>query len=188
MFELEDTIKSPPVQEKEENMMEKESAEIRVCGKNEEIFLLSGEGSVTHLLPDEACTVPSGSRELSFQRRAKIWLPVGAGGIRDRTGKNWGGFCTALCTLKMPRRFVIGNRRRLILGDSPEGILAEKMRNVLKKQMESRISQPGWTGSEESRRSLWDEVRKGFEDELRGTGWEIISVRPQKLERTGGGA
>ena len=166
--------------------MEMGKTPVRACGKNEEVFILSPKGAVTHLLPGEACPPPdAGSRELRFQRKTKIWLPVGAGGLRDRIGNTWGGFCMIFCTLLLPRRFVLQNRERLLPGEPPEQILAEKMREILRVQIADHISRPDWNGSGENLRSLWEGVRITFENALRGTGWEMTAFRPESLKQTG---
>ena len=158
----------------------------RICGNHEEIFILSPNGSVIHLLPGEACPSPgSGSREILFQRKTRIWLPVGAGGFRDGFGNIWGGFCMVFCALILPRRFVIQNLDRLLPGDKPEQILTERMRGILKTQMENRISGTNWRDSAENIHSLWDEVRSAFEKELQGTGWEMLAFRPEKIRQIG---
>ena len=166
--------------------MENGKKPVRVCGDHEEIFILSPGGAVIHLLPGEACPPPeAGSRELLFQRKSRIWLPVGAGGFRDRFGNVWGGCCMIFCALILPRHFVLQNREQLLPGDPPEHILAKQMRAILKTQMESRISSLSWNGSEDNIHSLWNGVRSACEKELQGTGWEMIAFRPEKIRQTG---
>lgn len=156
------------------------------CGWDEEVFLLPGEGSPEHFLPGEACPdeAEPGTRKIILKRRKAVWLPVGAGEIRGMDGRVFGGFCTVLCVLRSPRRFVIRNRGRLWGGEDPESILTNSMRSLLEDEIKRQVVHTEWRGTNQERRIFWESFRETLGKRLRENGWEAAAFRPGRIRAT----
>ena len=170
--------------------MEKETAVKRVCGWDEEVFVLAGESDMVHLLPGEEVLLHPETEErlLSFARRQKIWLPAGTGNLTDNRGNKWGGYCMVLCGLICARRFVIKNKDSLWQGAPPEEILSEILRRELTGSMRESVFQPEWNGSEKDKQTLWTVFEAKLEEALWKSGWTAEEIRPGLISRQREGA
>ncbi len=151
-----------------------------VCGWDEEVFFLLGDEGILHFLPGEeiACASNAEYRPIQFKRKQKIWIPIGTGNIQDHRGISWGGYCTVLCSLVSPRRFVMKYRESLDRGDLPDFLLAEALRQMLTETMQEIIHQTAPENADDTERLLWKKLGEVIKTNLLSIGLKMEEIKP----------